>query len=554
MQPLLCQKVPAEDGVSLATDVYFPNGPGPFPAVLVRTPYHRVGQQAMSRRFTGRGYAFVVQDCRGKFDSEGVFTPLVDEARDGQATLDWVANQRWCNGRIGMWGRSYPGIVQVPAASGGHEALRCILPSVAPGSFFRDWIRYDGCFALGNAIRWSLSHATCPNRPPLDHVVWDDLHALPDPEAIASRVGFRTPVLSTWAAHDSYDAYWKAVDQCLMHGRVRIPGLHSGGWFDHLTRSQFEAYRSIREIGATGEARSGQRLLIGPWGHQTIGSEGPDHTRYGDWDFGPEADLSVLAHELQCLDFYLQDRDNGYASQPPVKVFLLGENRWVYLEDWPPPEAGEQAWYLTSKGSANLRTGDGELTREAAGRSAADAYTYDPGNPVPTLGGPIYWGLEPRGPVDQRPVLERTDLLYYRSPRLASSLTVAGEIGLDLFVSSDAADTDSIAKLCVEEPSGAVTCLTLGSLRCRYRNGFEAPEPLLPGGVTPICLHLGNLACTFPEGARVGLILTSSDFPRIQPHPNTMTSPWAETRPVVARNAVHHGPEAPSCLRLPVIG
>lgn len=140
MQTLLCRKVPAEDGENLATDVYLPDGPGPFPTVIVRTPYHRVGLQGAAHQFTERGYAFVAQDCRGKYDSDGVFVPLVDEARDGQATLDWTANQRWCNRRIGLWGRSYLGIVQVPAASGGHEALRCIAPSVAPGSFFRHWI------------------------------------------------------------------------------------------------------------------------------------------------------------------------------------------------------------------------------------------------------------------------------------------------------------------------------------------------------------------------------------------------------------------------------
>lgn len=553
MQPLLYQKVPMEDGVQLATDVYFPEGPGPFPVVLVRTPYHRVGQQATARSFTERGYAFAVQDCRGKYDSEGQFTRLVDEARDGQATLDWVANERWCNGRIGMWGRSYLGLFQVPTASGGHEALRCIVPSIAPGSFFRHWARYDGCFAVGNLIRWALTHATSPNKPPLDHFAWDELNVLPNPEAIASRVGFQTPLLSVWAEHDSDDAYWKAIDQSLMHERVRVPGMHVGGWFDHLTRGQFEAYANVRDRGATEDARKGQRLLIGPWGHLTVDGAGPDHSRYGKWEFGPAADLPVLAHELQFLDFYLQDRDNGYTAQPPVKVFLMGENRWVYLDDWPPSGVEELVCYLTSEDSANMRTGDGELTWETPARSATDAYTYDPGDPVPTLGGPVYWGLEHRGPLDQRPLLGRPDVLYYRSPRLASPLTVMGETSLDLFVSSDASDTDFVAKVCVEEATGAVTCLTLGSLRCRYRNGPEAPEPLVPGEVASIRMHTGNLAYTFPEGSRVGLILTSSDFPRIQPHTNTLAPPWGETQPVIARNSVHHGPGTFSCLRLPVI-
>ena len=560
MEALLCRKVPAEDGVNLATDVYLSSGPGPFPTLIMRTPYRRVdrapyagGRGEATRRFLDRGYAVVVQDCRGKYDSDGVFRPLVDEAGDGQATIDWAANQKWCNGRIGLWGRSYLGIVQVPAASGGHETLRCMAPSVAPGSFFRDWLRYDGCFALGNAVRWSLTHATCRGQPPLGHFSWDELNRLPGPEAIADRVGFDTPALPHWALHDRYDGFWEGIDQCLMHSSIRVPGFHVGGWFDHLMRGQFDAYQNIRDRGATEVARSGQRLLIGPWGHQNIDATGPSHYRYGDWDFGPEADLPVLAHELQFFDYYLKDLDNGYSKQPPVKVFLMGENRWLALEDWPPPGAVVQSWHLSSGGSANMWIGDGALARDKPTVSAADSYTYDPRNPVPTRGGPIYWGNEFLGPIDQRPLLDRPDVLYYRSPKLARPLAVVGEIGLDLFVSSDALDTDFVAKLCVEEPSGAVTCLAIGSLRCRYRDGWSDPLPLTPGDVAATHLQMGHTAYVFPAGSRVALVVTSSDFPRILPHPNTMAPPWAETRPVVARNSILHGPGALSCLRLPVI-
>ena len=553
MQALLCRKVPTEDGANLATDVYLPDGPGSFPTVIVRTPYHRVGLQGTAHEFTQRGYAFVAQDCRGKYDSDGLFVPLVDEASDGQTTLDWTANQRWCNGRIGLWGRSYLGIVQVPAASGGHEALRCIAPSVAPGSFFRDWIRYDGCFALGNAIRWSLTHASCRNQPPMAHFVWDELNHLTAPEAIAGHVGFETPVLSEWAAHDCYDDYWKSIDQYLMHPHIKVPGFHTGGWFDHLTRGQFTAYQNIRDNGATDLAQDEQRLLIGPWGHRNIGNTGPDHCRYGNWNFGAEADLPVLAHELQFLDFHLKEIDNGYTSQAPVKVFLMGENRWISLRDWPPPEVRTQSWYLQSGGSANMGSGDGVLTQESPDKSGVDSYVYDLRNPVTTHGGPVYWGLDHLGPVDQRPVLDRSDLLFYRSARLESALTVIGEVNLDLYISSDALDTDFVAKLCVEDPAGTVTCLTIGSLRCRYRESWADPQPLAPGDIARIRLQMGHIGYVFPASSRVCLLITSSDFPRIFPHPNTLAPPWSNAEPIVAHNAVHHGRDNLSCLNLPVI-
>ena len=552
MRSLIHRRVPAADGVQLATDVYLPEGPGPFPTVLQRTPYHRRGLQGPARAFVERGYAYVVQDCRGKYDSDGVFTPLVHEAEDGVATLDWVAEQSWCNGRVGMWGRSYHGIVQVPAAASGHEALKCIAPSVAPGSYFRDWIRYDGCFALGNAIRWSLSHGSCRNQPPYGHFSWDDLNTADGIDAIAARAGFETPCLRDWAAHDTYDDYWRALDWDHKYDHITVPGLHAGGWFDHLTRTQYESFRGIRARGATGAARADQKLLIGPWGHQTMSNRGAAHTRYGDWDFGPEADLSVLAAELQFLDYHLKDLDNGYSALPAVRVFLMGDNRWVGVDDWPPREATVEAWHLDSDGSANLARGDGRLTREAPGTEADDAYTYDPADPVPTRGGALYWGLTERGPVDVRDTLLRPDVLCYRSQALPAPRTVLGDIALELHITSDAEDTDFIARLCVEEPSGAVTCLTQGQLRCRYRDSWSDPTPLSANTPTCLRLNMGQTAYTFPAGSRVVLLVTSSDFPRILPHRNRLAPLW-EGDAVPARNRVLHGPSAPSRLLLPVL-
>ena len=553
MQTYLCRQVPTAEGIGLTTDVYTPSGGGSFPVVLVRTPYHRTGLQSLAPRFVERGYALVVQDCRGKFDSQGIFEPLVYEAVDGQITLDWIANHKWCNGKIGLWGRSYLGIFQVPAASGAHEALRCIAPSVAPGSFFRDWIRYDGCFALGNAVRWSLIHASCPTQPPLDHFDCDELYQLENTDAIAARVGFATPILKTWAARDAYDEYWEAIDQNRMHEHIAVPGLHVGGWFDHLTRGQYESYKNIRDHGATPAARRGQRLLIGPWGHKNTGTTGTGHRSYGDWDFGPEADYPVLAHELQFLDFHLRDEDNGLASQQAVKVFLMGANRWLELADWPAPEIQLQNWYLDSDGSANMRTGNGKLSPTPPVSDASDTYIYNPAAPVPTRGGAIYWGLEARGPVDLRTLLERPDILYYRSEPLAEQLTVVGDIELELQVQSSAEDTDFIARLCVEEPTGSIICLTLGSQRCRYRCSWSDPEPLAKDQKTRILVQLGQLAYVFQRGSRIALVLTSSDFPRILPHPNTMAGPWQEGALVVARNSILHGPAIRSRLQLPVI-
>ena len=554
MHTLVCRRVPSAEGVSLATDVYLPDGPGPFPTVVVRTPYHRVNTQGSAPEFVRRGYALVAQDVRGKYDSDGVFEPLVYEAVDGQATLDWVAEQRWCNGRIGLWGRSYPSIVQVPAAAGGHEALKCILPSVSPSRFFQDWIRYDGCFGWGNALRWVLTHTPFRTQPPQQHFTWQDIFQLRTLDAVTERVGFTAPALTTWLQHDSDDDYWRALDQTRTHPLIRVPGHHSGGWFDHISRGNIHAFNNIRTHGATEAARGGQKLIIGPWGHQNTGVTGPEHTRYGEWEFGPEADVPIMAREFQCLDCYLKDIDNGYTAQPPVRAFVMGENCWESFRAWPPSETRTQSWYLTSNGSANTRSGDGELVPVAPDRQRADEYTYDPADPVPVHGGVIYWGFEhPLGPTDQRPVLGRPDILYYRSAMLERPLWVVGEVALETWVVSDAEDTDFIAKLCVEQPDGAVVVLTNGSLRCRYRDAWDSPEPLMPG--EPVLLHigLGHTAYVFPQGSRVALMITSSEFPRILPHPNIFAPTLSTAEPRRARNAVLHGADVPSRLILPVI-
>ena len=200
-----------------------------------------------------------------------------------------------------------------------------------------------------------------------------------------------------------------------------------------------------------------------------------------------------------------------------------------------------------------MRIGDGELAQAPPDSRAADSYIYNPQDPVPTHGGPIYWGLEHLGPVDQRLLLDRSDLLFYRSPKFESPLTVVGEITLNLYISSDAVDTDFVAKLCVEELSGAVTCLTIGSLGCRYRESWENPQPLTSGEVTHIHLRMGQIAYVFPTDSRICLLITSSDFPRILPHPNTLAPLWSNTEPATARNTVHHGKGNLSRLNLPTI-
>ena len=539
MKAMLLQKVPAADGVELATDVWLPDGPGPFPVLLTRTPYDRKGGgDGGPALYTDWGYAYVVQDCRGKFESGGVFRPLVDEAADGAATLDWVAEQKWCNGRIGMVGRSYLSMVQVPAAASGHEALRCICPSVGGETFLQDWVRHGGCFRLANVIRWPMTHTSCRTTHPTDHYTWEELWAAGSLGEVFERAGYESPDLRDFVEHELFDEYWQRVDQRPMYPRVLTAGLHPGGWFDHVSHAMFNTYQGLRDRGGSETARTGQRLMIGPWPHQMSGRQ------YGEWDFGPDADLSLLHYQRRFTDLWLRDIDDGIADDPPVMLFVMGHNRWMHFTDWPVPEAQEQRWHLRVGG----------LSQEGPGAEPPDRYRYDPEAPAPTLGGPIYWGMgRPAGPVDQRLLLGRPDVLYYRSQPLAHETAVIGPIALDLWVRSDRPDTDFIAKLCVVDAPGRVVCLRFGSLQCSYRSGWEERVPLPAGEPVRIRIDMGNLAYVFPPGSRIALTVTSSSFPRILPHPNTMAPTWTETSPKVATNEVLHDPDHPSCLLLPVV-
>ncbi len=549
MKLLLNQRVPSYDGVELSTDVYLP-GPGRYPIVLTRTPYAKGEMLGRAQLFHERGMGYAMQDVRGKYDSDGRFEPLVDEAADGQATIDWIANQSWCNGHIGMWGPSYLGIVQAPAAAGGHEALKAICPSVAPGSFFNDWLRYDGCFAWANNVWWSMEHATCRTRPARHHwdknVLWGHRRI----EDLEQYTGLRAGFLRLWALHDTDGGYWRNLDQRLMHRRLRTAGFHVGGWFDHLSRGQFDAYRNLQQEGQTDLARLHQRLLIGPWGHLNLHRTNETQQSYGSWNFGAAASFNVMQRELQFLQFHLCGIDDHYLEQPRVQCFLMGRNQWLDLPDWPAPSAQPVQWHLASDGHAATAAGSGRLQRETPAASSADEFTHDPANPVPTTGGPIYWNLDPYGPVNIDALGQRGDCLWYRSEPLSQPLVLVGEPTLDLHVQTDADDTDFIARLCVQQPDGQTIILTLGSLRCRYRHSFERPEPMPARTPQRLTVRLQPTAYEFPVGSRVCLVLSSSDWPRILPH-NGKMSLFAPADP--ARNSVLTGPGTLSSLTLPTL-
>jgi len=530
------------DGVRLSTDIRLPDGPGPFPVLVVRTPYSNATFGEPEVSFLRAGWAVIKQDCRGRFDSEGQFRPLRGEDCDGRDTLAWVQRQPWCNGRIGMLGASYNGLTTFAAAWTRPAGLRAIAPSVFAHNNFKDVIYRDGVLNLRLALQWGTSVA---GRSVQSHDTtdWDRvlLH-LPLSSADAA-AGYRLAYWQEWLNHPVYDRYW-AESSVETHWKdIDAPGFHVGGWYDFYARGVVCNFTGINRHGGP-RARGNQRLVMGPWGH-TVNTRS-----FGQLDFGPQAVVPLDLWRQQWLERWVRGVKNGADREAPVKIFIMGTNTWRDEQSWPPEDAVNQALYLSARSPANSLYGGGLLTPEPGSGAAEDRYVYNPANPVPTLGG---CAMSVGGPTDHTPIERRDDVLVYTGPRLREPLEVAGNVRVVLFIASDAVDTDFIARLCDVWPDGRSIILCDGVAAARFREGLDREVMLKPGAVTRLEIDLGPTANVFLRGHRVRLEITSSCFPRLARNLNT-GEPAATARKMRRTlQTVYHSRRWPSRLLLPIV-
>jgi hypothetical protein len=595
--------VPMRDGVRLATDVYLPPGCGPFPTLLERTPYGRNAQARRERtaadprpalrgevaaRFAHRGYAVVVQDCRGRFDSEGRFTKYLGEAKDGADTMAWLLRQSWCNGSVGTYGLSYAAHTQTALASQRPAGLTAMF--LECGGFanaFRGGIRHGGAFELKQAT-WAFRHAQQCSLPgqggdAVTALAREDIgawfQALPwqrGRSPLHSVPEYEDYLFEQWE-RGSFDDYWRQPElHAAGHYDVfdGIPVLMMCGWWDPYAQTTTDNYLGI-------SARPGGRawLVLGPWTH---GERSVPFA--GDVDFGPRALLDgVLADDylqmrLAWFDPWLKGRVDA-APQPRVRYFRMGggsgqrndEGRlehggqWRSADRWPVPGTEFMPWYLQA---------DGSLAREPAAAAALLEYEFDPADPVPTIGGSVTSGepLMMAGAYDQcthagvfgarppyGPLADRDDVLVFQSAPLAQDLDVTGPVLIKLWISSDAPDTDFTAKLVDvyppsrDYPRGFAMNITDGILRCRYRRSWETPEPLVPGEVAQITIEPMPTSNLFRKGHRIRLDISSSNFPRFDVNPNTGAPEGSAGPRRKALNRVHLSQVHASLLLLPVL-
>ena len=566
--------MPMRDGTILYADVYRPEAAGRHPVILLRTPYNKaVPRVAYSQldpmRAASRGYALVVQDTRGRFASDGEFSCFGNEIEDGYDTVEWVAGAPWSDGNVGMYGASYMGATQWLAALARPPHLRCIVPMITASDYHEGWTYHGGAFALGFNLSWALANLVLPNlahfklapaelaavRAELVDAVdrmCGPFEHLPLAEYPLLRKHRLADYYYDWLAHPEDDAYWRQWNIESRHAEIAVPALNIGGWHDIFLGGTIRNYTGMRAKGATPAARS-QRLIIGPWIHGLIWPNVNGEVDYGVLSQGLAIDLDGIL--LRWFDHWLRGLDTGMLAEPPVKLFVMGENAWRDQTDWPPSRARDTLFYLHSGGRANTLAGDGSLSAAPPATEPADHYLYDPRDPVPTRGGALccWQGSVPGGAFDQRAVEARPDVLVYTTAPLTEPLEVIGPVTMKLWAASSAPDTDFTAKLVDVEPSGYARNLTDGIIRARYRASRSHATPIEPGRVYEYTIDLWATANVFKAGHRIRLEVSSSNFPRFDRNPNTghPLGEDAELRP--ALQTVLHDATHPSHVVLPVL-
>ena len=552
------------DGITLYADVYRPKSEGTFPVILMRTPYDKSVSWAVGPAYelAAYGYVVVVQDVRGRYSSEGEWYPFRHESADGYDAVEWAATLPGSNGKVGMMGGSYVGATQVLAAIAHPPHLAGICPTVTASNYHDGWIYQSGALEQWFDQNWTSQLATntlwrliakntnalmgAPKLPLTEYPAFN-YASLP---AGADATAQLAPYYLDWLAHPNYDAYWKQWSIEEHFTDIRVPALHVGGWYDIFLGGTLRNYDGIKARGATDEARKGQRLLVQIGGHAGFGK------RIGDVEFGDEAlKFPPSKVVLHWYDYLFKGVQNEFAKDQPVHIFVMGANVYREEADWPPPEAKLTRYFLHSNGTANSVRGDGTLSLTSPKKENPDKFTYDPANPVPTLGGSLCCDAthyEP-GPRDQRAAENRSDVLVYSAGPLAEDMDVTGPLTLQLWVKSTGVDTDFTAKLTDVAPDGFAMNLTDGILRMRYRDSQEKPELMNPEQVYKISVDLGATSNVFKKAHVLRLEVSSSNFPRFDRNLNTGADQATSREFVSATNTVLHDAEHPSALLVPVI-
>ena len=550
------------DGVTLFADLYRPRGDGPYPVILMRLPYDKSQAENITYSdpswYARHGYIVVIQDTRGCCTAEGEFVPFLHEAEDGYDAIEWAAGLPGANGKVGMYGFSYAGATQLMPATLRPPGLVTICPAMTASRYDEGWTYNRGALALAFTMSWAIDLASREARRAGDDAAvaelamayanvkgWNWFLPLTAFPPLSGRYG---SYFLDWLAHPTDDEFWRRWSIAADYGRLTTPALHVGGWYDIFLSGTVENFRGLRGRAGTDEARTNQKLLIGPWLHMpwapvTATGEG----------VGPQI---VDDLQLRWFDQFLKGEETGVLDAP-VTLYVLGAEEWRDYPDWPPPGSTPTRWFLHSGGRANSRFGDGTLAIEAPGEEPPDRFTYDPLYPTPSFGGHSCCldFAAPMGPADQRPVEAFNSVLVYTSEPLAATLELIGDVSVTLYAATSARDTDWTARLCEVFPDGRSINLQEGIVRARFRDSLAEPSFVEPDRVYAYEIPLGPVGVRIAVGNRLRITIASSDFPQWDRNLNTGGPLFEESvsAAVVATQTVLHDAAHPSHVTLPVV-
>lgn len=575
-------KVAMRDGVKLTTYVYKPAGEtGKLPVLLSRNPYGRgladgcfSGLVLSKLPMVQHGYAVVLQVVRGAFTSEGNFGLMTQEADDGYDAVEWAGTRSWSTGKVGMLGGSYLGLTQWQAAIKSPPHLVAIAPDLTGSDYHDNWTYVNGVFSPWLNVSWPAGlfeadqiirsgEAAGKTKLQIDteaaawaasldsSLTW----AATLPLTSISQFKAHQPYFYDWLAHPYYDDYWKKMDVEANYPNVKVPALVGGYSYDLFNVGAARNYQGMRASAGTTQARSGTKLVWGAYGHS--GDSGAPS--FGS-DAGPDPEI-----ELRFFDRYVKGLQNGFESEPNARIYVMvppdsgkaGSGFWVSGDDFPLPGTNYVKYFMTSNGNAATRSGDGRLTANAAGLGSADRdkFSYDPANPVPTVGGNMCCdGVRvPAGAREQASVEARPDVLVYTSEPLATDLPVIGMVKSTFWAETSAKDTDFTVKLVVVRPDGQTHNVVDRIVRASLRAGSKLPPtPIQPNTPYQYTLEVGNTAMVVPKGHRLRVQVSSSNFPIYARNLNTGKDSNSTSEMIVANQTLLHGATQLSYIELPI--
>lgn len=551
---------PMRDGTILRSDVYLPRATGPFPTLVTRTPYDKQNPRTapMFEGLADAGYAVVAQDIRGRWASDGDFYPLFNadwkDGEDGYDTIEWAAAQSWSNSKVGTFGYSYPSFTQwALAPTKPPHLVTMFTGGFAPRS--TDWM-FGGIFRPGRQLQWTLGQMAPDTQRFLEApygptTVEEYMHLeanvtrqkwlwfLPYKDFPLEAIGSLQDRFHDWLANITKDV-WRFADN---YGKIDLPIHHRTGWYDRMIRT-VDMFNGMREHGPTEQARRNQRIIIGPWTHTADLAR-----KTGAVDFGPEAEVDYFSLIIPWFDYWLKGVQNGVMDTPPVRMFVMGANKWRYEEEWPLKRAKATDYYLRSNGSSNTPQGNGSLSLSSPSEESYDTYTYDPRDPVMSL----FASTGHDEAHDLNALSYRRDILVYQTEPLEAPIEVTGLPVLTLYAASNAPDTDFMVKLVDVHPDGFAQNLCYGVVRARYRDGFDQPSLMTPGEVYKFIIELLPTSNLFKAGHRIRVDISSSDFPNFDRNHNVGKEDWTDPELRTANQTIFHDSSRPSYITLPVI-